>query len=379
MQLDSKETELTKQVNIALEDGEITADQGAIIEKLQGEIAEITNKVAETETEAKMEALKIKFGAGAIDSESFAQLQEELDALLESSTSRYDDALTTSITSLKLQLDEGAIDKNEYDAQIKALTEGYNANIGELTAKADKLKVDVLGEPEVTNKFEGTAADFGVNPEYEFPTAADILAEYSGNKFEGRKLEDFGVKDSYNLNTNVNVTRNWKYIDVGKQSDPSGGSGFRGGLFGPSGIRQFSNGGMVAGGAQLITVAEEGSPEMIIPMSSQRRGRALKLWAQAGHMLDVPGFARGGIAGGSGDEGLRYRAEEGSAGSTAETSGVQINVGGVTVEVNVQGGGDTNIAQAIAAQSGEIADQIAGILADAFSAQFENTPTKGVA
>ena len=58
---------------------------------------------------------------------------------------------------------------------------------------------------------------------------------------------------------------------------------------------------------------------------------------------------------------------------------MQVNVGGVTVEVNVQGGGDANIAEAIRAQGSEIAEEIAGILAEAFNAQFENTPTKGVA
>lgn len=430
-QLDSTETELTKQVKIALEDGEITADEGAIIEKLQGKIAEITNKVAEAETEAKMEALKIKFGAGAIDSESFAQLQEELAAQLESSTLRYDDALTTSITGLKLQLDEGAIDQEAYDEQIKALTEGYEANIGELHAKAENLQLEILGDSyqdilgedakaKLTSALESSLAE-GIAPmnwtaeqastflnteglttqmasgigmalqsvaetsQLDISptkvTGEDKLQETVRTKGETATNNAFADPISTTATINADATVNWNILNPkpNLNTNISAGGGFRGGLFGPAGIRQFSNGGMVAGGAQLITVAEEGSPEMIIPMSSQRRGRALKLWAQAGRMLDVPGFARGGIVGGSGDEGLRYRAEEGSAGATAETSGMQINVGGVTVEVNVQGGGDANIAQAIATQSGEIADQIAGILADAFSAQFENTPTKGVA
>ena len=386
--------QLNKAVEKALEDGEISSEskikikldgksiemnEQEAIETLQSKISEITSKLAEAETDAKIEALKIKFDAGAIDAQSYESLMQEINSVIESGTMTYDEALETSITKLNLQLDSGAINQEEFDAQIKDLAAGYDAKIGELNAKAEKLKVDIIGEPEVTNKFEGTAADFGVNPEYEFPTATDILAEYSGNKFQGRKLEDFGVQDSYDLSTNVNVTRNWKYTDNGKQSNPSVG-GFRGGLFGPAGIRQFSNGGMVAGGAQLITVAEEGSPEMIIPMSSQRRGRALKLWAQAGHMMGVPGFANGGLVGGSEDEGFRHQANGGgSPSSTAGSTGMQVNVGGVTVEVNVQGGGDANIAEAIRAQGSEIAEEIAGILAEAFNAQFENTPTKGVA
>lgn len=451
--LDATETKLTKEVKIALKDGVIDADEQKIISDLQNKIAEITQKVASAESTAKMEALKIKFGGGAIDSESFAQLQEEIASQIESSTMQYDEALTTSITGLKLQLDEGAINQEEYDAQIAQLTEGYEANIGEIHANAESLQLEILGDAfdidqdqlssalhnsinqgiqpmnwsaadasrllnieglsaqaatgigtalqsaaetaqtlqvnatidptyKTSNKFKGTSSDFGVKDNYSFPTTTAVEAEFDPDKFSGSK-SDFNIQDTYNHSTNVNVDVYWNYTDHGKKNlsknQTQNVGGFRGGLFGGGKIKQFSDGGMVAGGAQLVTVAEEGSPEMIIPMSSQRRGRALKLWAQAGHMMRVPGFAAGGLVGGNADEGIRNHQNSGN-GAAAGSSGTQVNVGGVTVEINVNGdGGNPNIAEAIAAQGQEIADQIAGVLADAFSGQFENTPTKGVA
>lgn len=91
-------------------------------------------------------------------------------------------------------------------------------------------------------------------------------------------------------------------------------------------------------------------------------------------MLRVPGFARGGLTDGQ-DEGLRFRAP-GTVGE--EAGGVKVDVGGVRVEIRVDGnGGNTNIAEAIRAQGEEIAETVAGILADAFGAQFENTPVRG--
>ena len=150
---------------------------------------------------------------------------------------------------------------------------------------------------------------------------------------------------------------------------------YRGGLAGLDDVPGFSEGGMVRGGAQLVTVAEEGTPEMIIPLSNQRRDRALQLWAQTGHMLDVPGFARGGLAGGGEDEGLRFF-QYGSSESSGGQS-VVVDVGGVQVIVQVDANGQPNIAEAIREQGEEIAETVAGILADAFSAQFENTPTRG--
>lgn len=446
--LDATETKLTKEVKIALKDGVIDADEQKIISDLQGKIAEITEKVTNAENTAKMEALKIKFGGGAIDSESFAQLQEEIAAQIAASTTSYDEALTASITSLKLQLDEGAIDQATYDEQIAQLTEGYEANVGEIHANAESLQLEILGdafdidqdqlsaalhnslsegiqpmnwsaeqasrflnveglsaqaatgigtalqsvaetsqtipvnatiEPNftTTSKFKGTAEEFGVNSAYSFPTATGIEAEYSANEFDGSK-STFGIKDSYSFNTTATLNVKWSTKNTGNKKVDPDGPGFRGGLFGKGRIRQFSDGGMVAGGAQLALLAEEGSPEMVIPTSSQRRKRGLDLWRQTGHMLGVPGFADGGLVGGNADEGIRSHQSSGS-GSAPGASSVQVNVGGVTVEVNVNGGEGQDIAAAIAAQGEEIAEQISGILADALSAQFENTPTKGVA
>lgn len=56
----------------------------------------------------------------------------------------------------------------------------------------------------------------------------------------------------------------------------------RGGMIGKNGAIGFANGGMVRGGPQLVTVAEEGTPEMIIPLGSQRKQRAVQLWEKQG-------------------------------------------------------------------------------------------------
>lgn len=146
--------------------------------------------------------------------------------------------------------------------------------------------------------------------------------------------------------------------------------------FARGGIARYSDGGIARGGAKLITVAEEGDPEMIIPLGSQRRERGLKLWAKAGEMLGVNKYARGGIVGGNTDEGIRFQ-HYGSDESTGAGQNVIIEVGGVQVEIHVDATGTENIAEAIKAQANEIADTLAGIMADALGSQFENTPLKG--
>ena len=239
-------------------------------------------------------------------------------------------------------------------------------------AKTVQEQIDILAE------------EFGISPEQ----AETIIWKLTGQKDIMNKITvtaaDFGIPSSINATVGVNIT--------GAPSYAASGQGFRGGIFGGTGamgsfarggiiddnIPGFSDGGIVRGGSQLIEVAEEGSPEMVIPLSSQRRGRALKLWAQAGNMMGVPGFARGGIIGGDGssDEGIRFHAAEDSD-SAGGGFNSQVDVGGLTVQINVTAGSNGNVADAIRAQAAEIADTVAGIMADALSGQFENTALRG--
>ena len=136
----------------------------------------------------------------------------------------------------------------------------------------------------------------------------------------------------------------------------------RGGIVG-SDIPNFARGDIVKGGAQLAVVAEEGTPEMIIPLGAHRRQRGRELWEKAGQYLGVPGFANGGIVGG-----------EPAKISTGGSSGpVTVDVGGITIQVE----GNGNIADNIEEQKEKITEVVAEVLNAAFKAQFENSPARG--
>ena len=92
-------------------------------------------------------------------------------------------------------------------------------------------------------------------------------------------------------------------------------------------------------------------------------------------MLGVPGFATGGLVGNA-DEGIRnMQYDSGDGGAGGQT--VQVEVGGITIEIQVNGNESGNISEAIRAQANDIADTVAGVLVEAFRAQFANTPTRG--
>ena len=114
---------------------------------------------------------------------------------------------------------------------------------------------------------------------------------------------------------------------------------------------------------------------MIIPLSSQRRERALKLWNKTGEMLGVPGFARGGNSSGGHDEGIRFMHH----GSDSSAGGREINItfGDINFTIQASGNDKDSIVAAIKAQAGELADYIVGMIADELAGEFENTPVKG--
>lgn len=116
---------------------------------------------------------------------------------------------------------------------------------------------------------------------------------------------------------------------------------------------KHANGGIFSN-PHLGLVAEDG-PEAIIPLGAKRRQRGIDLWKKAGAAMGVTAYADGGIVG------------------AVSSGGGSINVGGVTVNITVDGGSGTLI-DALESQSEDIKEAIAGILYDALSASFNNRP-----
>ena len=157
-QLDSLGSELTAKTNIALEDGVITLDEQSEIANIQSQISSIMQKISEAEMEAGFEALKIKYSGADLDMESYAQLQSEIQQQVAEATGNYDEALQIGIASLKLQLSDGAISEDEYNEQLQALTEGYEAKISDLSVTVENFQLQTIAEA-YSEELEGILPD----------------------------------------------------------------------------------------------------------------------------------------------------------------------------------------------------------------------------
>lgn len=164
-QINSLGNNLTAKVNVALEDGVITLDEQAEITNLQNQITEITQKVSDIQTEAEFKALKIKYSGANLDADSFAELQAELQEQVESATQTYDESLKVGIASLELQLSEGAISQEQYDEQLQALADGYEAKISDMQVTVENFQLEAIAEAYATEldgilpDIEGTTAE----------------------------------------------------------------------------------------------------------------------------------------------------------------------------------------------------------------------------
>ena len=145
-QIESLGGDLKAKVNVALEDGVITLDEQAEITNLQNQIADIANQISQAETEASFQSLKIKYSGASLDADSFASLVSEIQANVQEAASQYDEALQVSLTNLNLQLQNGAISQEQFDEQLQALTEGYQAKITDLSVRVESFELQSIAD-----------------------------------------------------------------------------------------------------------------------------------------------------------------------------------------------------------------------------------------
>lgn len=104
---------------------------------------------------------------------------------------------------------------------------------------------------------------------------------------------------------------------------------------------------------------------MVIPLS-KHRSRALGLWEQAGEILGVTRYARGGKVGNVGSRR--------NAGGSSSAGSVQVNVASGAIQITVQAasGAGGDVVSAIKNSKQEIANIIMDAIVDACGTSYTN-------
>lgn len=416
--LDSAKKDLSAQYDIVLEDGIITADEQKIISSYQKKVAEIINKVSTAETEASFEIAKLKFTSGELSAESFTNMQSALNAQIESYIADQDVALTAAVTDIKLQMQEDPANAEKYNQQIQALMDGYNANIKEMKANVEKVQLqgiaeafDGVGTVEQLQGAINALTSEGKNPiNLTFNDINTHLNINEGSLSEEEKTNftsvmqqalqssvtgENALKPSADAETSIAVNETFlqeqsilarNAAESGFQSildaNPISGSlkanvsvdyslpTFQGINTGNS-PRKQANGGYID--RPIETIVGEAGPEMIIPLSANRRQRGRSLWERAGRALGLfqeQGIMQNANGGLYGYGSSRIGDMLNNAISARKTEEPQTSNGKTQISVEV---GGINIQVASADEIGNV-DAMAGKIAKALEKAFQNIP-----
>lgn len=320
-----------------------------------------------------------------------------------------DPSVSQSVTSMLNRL-------KPTTAQIESIAEGFTAagkaipqSITDYLANVDFYTALAGGTNELQNYFSGLSIDVPVDAQLDpsvqiksvDPTAA-ITAALAGKVYpaqanimmspnylyQNTDLDPTQMGDGWDVTANpdVSVIPFYSYLTGNFSKSALTPSGFSVDV--PVSLRpqyNFKNANeVIFGGAEaaggmvsrygLYSLAEEGTPEMVIPLGSHRRDRGVDLWERAGHMLGVPGFFNGGIAGDE-DKAVgasRYALPEMDAAGDVDNS-VTMTFGDIVLQIN---GANGDIIEELRARAAEAADVIAGEFVKVARARAQNSPRR---
>ncbi|MCM1187647.1 MAG: phage tail tape measure protein [Lachnospira sp.] len=143
-ELEALGTKLNETVTAAFEDGLLDMDEVKEITELQAQMARIQEALATSDFDAQLKVMELQYSGAELDADSFQALQEELAAQVEAASAEYEESLQLRIANYQVMLDDGAIDKSQYDAAVNEFWEDYLTSMSELEAKSLDFQINTI-------------------------------------------------------------------------------------------------------------------------------------------------------------------------------------------------------------------------------------------
>lgn len=138
-------TELNAAVTDAFNDGFLDIDEAQTISNIQASMAEVQEQLATGEFEAKMSMLELDYSGKELTSDTFQNLQQELNEQIEEATKTYKDAYVKNFASIKAAYEAGDyLSDEEYNNAIDALKQKYLDNVSNIQQKAAEFQLNTI-------------------------------------------------------------------------------------------------------------------------------------------------------------------------------------------------------------------------------------------
>lgn len=135
---------LNEAVNESFSDGILTIDEANEIEKLQQQIASITQQIANSEFEATMQVSKTKLVGSDLTADSFSNLMDELNEQSESYDDKSTEAYKKLVANSYTRYSSGTISEDDYNAELETFKIQYLGNISDSTISVTDFGLDTL-------------------------------------------------------------------------------------------------------------------------------------------------------------------------------------------------------------------------------------------
>lgn len=154
---------LNNTINEAFEDGLLDIDEVKEISQLKEQIAHIQSAMAESDFEAGLDLIGMKYSGQQLDAESFQNLQAEIQSQIDTAMEAYDSAYATAMSENRMLLSEGEISQKEFNTSAEQLNKGYLQQKMDIQTKAVEFQVNTIkqayGEEELSELIEKTKAE----------------------------------------------------------------------------------------------------------------------------------------------------------------------------------------------------------------------------
>lgn len=149
--------QLGEAYNGAMEDGVIDTDEAKLIQELQAQLARVTDQVAQSQLDAKLERIRVEYTGKELDADTFQNLQKEIQDQITEAQSALSQSYEYNLGALNLRLtrsQSGEIEENDaayitqqmYDELKENLDSKFSENRMELELKGLNFQTQSISD-----------------------------------------------------------------------------------------------------------------------------------------------------------------------------------------------------------------------------------------
>ena len=128
----------------AVEDGVIDMDEARLIQEYQQKLANVTQEVAQAQSQAKIDRIMMDFSGQDLTPETFQNLQSQIGEVIEEQREGFGEAFELSVASLNIERQRGEIGESEYKEKYKEFANQYKQSVMALQGNALNFSIESI-------------------------------------------------------------------------------------------------------------------------------------------------------------------------------------------------------------------------------------------